>query len=382
MTTPARSASPQERLARMSLSYVTEPGDHQVGRWLERYGAQETLSALEGDTRLDGATARRWEGLRLRMRQLRPGRALRDLRDHGLRFVCPGDAEWPTQLDDLGLQTPLGLWVRGTPSLRFWALRSVAVVGARACTGYGIHMASTLGADLSERGWTVVSGAAYGVDGAAHRGALAGGGATVAVLANGLDVPYPRGHSGLIARIAEHGLVVAELPPGAHPTRSRFVLRNRVIAALTRGTVVVEAELRSGSLVTARNAQALGRYTMGVPGPATSALSTGVHELLRGEGHLVSDVAEIIEVVGEMGELAPARQGPVHPRDALPAETAAVLEALPGRGGAGEIEIAREAGNSVEATRMRLHELRSLGLVEKQGDGWALVRLSSANPIE
>ncbi len=221
----------------------------------------------------------------------------------------PGDTEWPGQLDDLGDGRPLGLWVRGTPDLRMWALRSVALVGARACTEYGAFMAATLAAGLAEKGWIVVSGGAYGIDGAAHRGALGAGGATVAVLACGVDRPYPRGHAGLIGRIAEQGLVVGELPPGEHPTPSRFILRNRVIAALTRGTVVVEAAHRSGSLVTARAARRLGRHTIGVPGPATSGLSAGVHELLRQDAALVTDADEIVELVGDMGELAPERRG-------------------------------------------------------------------------
>ncbi len=216
-----------------------------------------------------------------------------------------------------------------------WALRSVAVVGARACTEYGAHMAATLAAGLAERGWVVVSGGAYGVDGAAHRGALGAGGATAAVLACGVDRPYPPGHTGLITRIAEQGLVVGELPPGDHPTPSRFILRNRVIAALTRGTVVVEAAYRSGSLVTARAAQRLGRHTMGVPGPATSALSAGVHELLRGDAVLVSDAAEVVELVGDMGELPPDRRGPVLPTDLLEPRTRQVLAGLPARGAAG-----------------------------------------------
>ena len=185
----------------------------------------------------------------------------------GGRFVCPGDREWPSQLDDLGDARPVGLWVRGRPDLRLWALRSVAVVGARACTPYGAHMAATLGAGLAERGWVVVSGAAYGVDGAAHRGAWPRAARPSACWPAGSTSPYPRGHAELIGRIAEQGLVVGELPPGDHPTRSRFVLRNRVIAALTRGTVVVEAEYRSGSLVTARQAQRLGPVHDGGAGP-------------------------------------------------------------------------------------------------------------------
>lgn len=257
-----------ELFARVFLARVIEPGDEVGGRWVRELGAVEVARVLrEGGPQLAGVTDKRWAGLRARARAAEPRRDLGVARDAGVRFVSPGDAEWPGQLDDLGDARPLGLWVRGRPSLRIWALRSVAVVGARACTEYGAHMAVTLAAGLAERGWVVVSGGAYGVDGAAHRGALGAGGATVAVLACGVDRPYPRGHTELITRIAEQGLVIGELPPGDHPTPSRFVLRNRVIAALTRGTVVVEAAYRSGSLVTARAAQRLGRFTMGVPAP-------------------------------------------------------------------------------------------------------------------
>jgi DNA processing protein len=242
-------------------------------------------------------------------------------------------------------------------------------------------MASTLGAGLAERGWVVVSGGAYGVDGATHRGALGAGGATVAVLACGVDRPYPRGHTQLISRIAEQGLVIGELPPGDHPTPSRFILRNRVIAALTRGTVVVEAAYRSGALATARAAQRLGRFTMGVPGPATSALSAGVHELLRGDAVLVTDAEEVAELIGDMGELAPARRGPVLPRDLLDPEAARVLAALPAREPASRQEIARDAGTTEDDVVARLYELRSLGFVERHGDGWKLTRQATL-PID
>ncbi|MGC3000636.1 DNA-processing protein DprA, partial [Streptomyces sp. G35A] len=245
---------------------------------------------------------------------------------------------------------------------------------ARACTEYGAHVAATLSAGLAERGWVVVSGGAYGVDGAAHRGALGSGGATVAVLACGVDQPYPRGHTGLISRIAEQGLVIGELPPGEHPTPSRFVLRNRVIAALTRGTVVVEAAHRSGSLVTARAARRLGRHVMGVPGPVTSGLSAGVHELLRQEAVLVTDAAEVVELVGDMGEFAPERRGPVLPRDLLEPGGRQVLAALPARGAARAEDIARGAQTTRDDAVARLYELRALGYVERHGDGWKLTR--------
>ncbi|MGW1985713.1 DNA-processing protein DprA [Streptomyces collinus] len=365
----------RELLDRVFLTRVVEPGDEVAGRWLRRYGPRETARRLrDGGEPLPGVSTTRWGGLVARARRADPGRDLDQAHRAGVRFVGPGDTEWPGQLDDLGDARPLGLWVRGRPGLRMWALRSVAVVGARACTEYGTHVAGTLAAELAERGWVVVSGGAYGIDGAAHRGALAAGGATVAVLACGVDRPYPRGHTALLGRIAEQGLVVGELPPGEHPTPSRFVLRNRVIAALTRGTVVVEAACRSGSLVTARAAARLGRLTMGVPGPVTSGLSAGVHDMLRGEAVLVTDAAEVVEVVGDMGELAPPRRGPVLPRDLLEPAARAVLAALPGDRVAPVGEIACDAATTPDDAIARLYELRALGYVERHGDGWKLTR--------
>ncbi|MGH4034509.1 DNA-processing protein DprA [Actinomycetota bacterium Odt1-20B] len=383
MAPPA--APEQERRARIALTRALEPGDQACGRWLRESGPAEVLRRLtesepDGETEElpPGIGAKRWAGLRARAGRAEPERDLEAAARVGARFVCPGDQEWPGQLDDLGDARPVGLWVRGRPSLRIWALRSVAVVGARACTEYGAHMAAALGSGLAERGWVVVSGGAYGVDGAAHRGALGADGATVAVLACGVDQSYPRGHTELLDRIAEQGLVVGELPPGDHPTPSRFILRNRVIAALTRGTVVVEAAYRSGALVTARAAQRLGRFTMGVPGPVTSGLSAGVHELLRGEGVLVTDAEEVAELVGDMGELAPERRGPVVPRDLLAPGAARVLAALPGRGTASVPDIARDAGTTPDDAVSRLYELRSLGFVERHGDGWQLTRQTMA----
>lgn len=366
----------RELLARVFLTRVVEPGDEVAGRWVRECGVGEVARWLrEGrEAGPPGVSGKRWAGLLARARRAEPHADLEVAGRAGVRFVCPGDAEWPGQLDDLGDARPLGLWVRGAPSLRMWALRSVAVVGARACTEYGAHMAATLACGLAERGWVVVSGGAYGVDGAAHRGALGAGGATVAVLACGVDRPYPPGHTELITRIAEQGLVVGELPPGDHPTPSRFVLRNRVIAALTRGTVVVEAAHRSGSLVTARAAQRLGRHTMGVPGPATSGLSAGVHELLRGDAVLVTDAEEVVELVGDMGELAPDRRGPVLPRDLLTPDARRVLAALPSRGAATAAEVGSGAQTTQDDAIARLYELRSLGYVERHGDGWKLTR--------
>nr|WP_202239237.1 DNA-processing protein DprA [Streptomyces sp. SN-593] len=352
-----------------------------MGRAVRELGPRAALRAALGGRRLPGAGGRRTESYGIRAARADPVADLAAAHRAGGRFLCPGDGDWPGQLDDLGEGRPYGLWVRGAPSLRLWALRSVAVVGARACTDYGRHMAVRLGAGLAGAGWTVVSGAAYGVDGAVHRAVLEAGGATVGVVASGIDVAYPRGNAGLIGAIAERGLLVGELPPGDHPTRSRFVLRNRVIAALTRGTVVVEARYRSGSLITARRAAELGRITMGVPGPCTSSMSEGVHELLRGGAAMVTDAAEVVELVGEIGaDLAPVRRGPVLPRDLLRPDAARVLEALPGRGDAAEQDIADALGRSTADTLGRLHELRALGFVERECGRWRLVRTARDGP--
>lgn len=368
------------RAARAALTRIIEPGDETAGRWLREMGPVALWHALSQDDVPPpiGASPAKVAGLRLRAVRARPAVDLAAVATLGGRFLCPGDDEWPGQLDDLGDARPIGLWVRGRANLRIWALRSVAVVGARACTDYGAHLATTLGAGLADRGWTIVSGAAYGVDGAAHRGALAADGPTVAVLASGVDHPYPRGHTELIDRIAEQGLVVAELPPGDHPTRSRFVQRNRVIAALTRGTVVVEAELRSGSLVTARRALALGRFTMGMPGPVTSGLSAGVHQLLRGEAEVVTDADEVVELVGNIGDLAPERRGPTLARDLLDPVARRVLEALPARGAADADHLARESGTPRDLTRDKLFELQSLEFVQRCGERWELVRRANS----
>ncbi|MEE4540873.1 DNA-processing protein DprA [Streptomyces sp. V4-01] len=371
----------EERLARAALTRITDPGDTVIGRALQDRGPQATLRAARDATPLPGAGPQRTESYARRAARTDPHADLDTAHRTGARFICPGDPEWPRQLDDLGAQRPYGLWVRGAPSLRLWALRSVALVGARTCTDYGAHMAARLAAGLADAGWIVVSGAAYGVDGVAHRTTLRAGGATIGVVASGVDSPYPRGNADLIADIAAHGLLLGELPPGAHPTRSRFILRNRVIAALTRGTVVVEARYRSGSLITARRATALGRITMGVPGPCTSGLSEGVHELLRGDAALVTDAAEIIELVGEIGaDLAPERRGPVLPHDHLPPAAARVLEAVPGRGDATDEDIADAAGATTADTLGRLHELQALGFVERSGGRWKLVRTAREAP--
>ena len=209
-------------------------------------------------------------------------------------------------LDGLGDAAPIALWVTGVADLRFSCLRSVAVVGARAATAYGSYVAAEVAASVAARGWTVVSGGAFGIDAAAHRGALGADGVTVAVLACGLDVPYPAAHADLLDAVSHQGAVVSEQPPGRNVSRLRFLTRGRVLAALATGTLVVEAGERSGAMSIARHARDLGRPLIAVPGPVTSDLSAGCHHIIRNwRGSLVTGGGDVIDAITAAGA-APA----------------------------------------------------------------------------
>ena len=375
---PGTGALPNDRLARLLLGRIGEPGDVELTKVIAKFGAAGAVEQLRTGSMQHAGAA----NLRARLEVADPERDLAAGALVGARFLIPGDAEWPEQVDDLvrlGRRdggVPLGLWVRGPLDLRVACRRSVAVVGARASTAYGDYVAGELGLGLAERLWTVVSGGAYGIDGAAHRGALAGDGATIAVLACGVDVAYPRGHSALIDRIAETGLIVSEWPPGCAPMRFRFLVRNRVIAALTAGTVVVEADLRSGALSTANRARELDRHLMAVPGPITSSMSRGTNQLLREPDVMcVTRVADVVEQVGSMGsDLAPQLMLPVDPRDELDDVSRRVLESVPVRRPAGPASIAVTAGIAPGQVLRCLGGLAARGFVERVETGWRLRR--------
>lgn len=367
-----------DRIARLLLGRVAEPGDVALAKVIGDLGAVGTVRRLRAGTLTHGGLV----NLRARLDIAHPDRDLAAGALVGARFVIPGDEEWPDQVDDLvrlgrrDAGVPLGLWVRGPLNLRAACRRSVAVVGARASTAYGEYVASEFGIGLSERMWTVVSGGAYGIDGAAHRGALAGDGATVAVLACGVDVAYPRGHAALIDRIAQTGLIVSEWPPGCAPMRYRFLVRNRVIAALTAGTVVVEAAVRSGALSTANRARELDRHIMAVPGPVTSTMSKGTNQLLREpDVQCVTSVGEVMELVGSIGtDLAPQLTIPADPRDDLDEVSRRVLESVPVRRAAGPASIAVTAGIAPQQVLRCLGGLAARGFVERVDAGWRLRR--------
>lgn len=385
------SADRAERLARVALNVLGEPGDPRIARLVVGLGAQDVYDRLLADPALDGLRSE----TSARLGGLDPAGVLDRADRAGIRFVVPGDQEWPEQV--MGLDTveplsgmagaPLGLWVRGPAHLADTLRGSVAVVGSRSFTTYGDQVARDLAAGLCASGRTVVSGAAFGIDQAAHRAVLGSNGTTVAVLAGGVDRAYPAAHADLLTHIRETGAVVSELQPGCSPTRSRFLARNRLIAAMSTGTVVVEAALRSGALNTAAWAQRLQRVVMGVPGPVTSAPSEGVHELLRrGEAGLVTRPEHVEDLVGPIGRSAwvPPR-APETLFDLLPDADRRVLEAVPLARAAPVTSIARTAGVSVSAAGDALLRLGEDGWVVCGGEDparplWRQVR-AGAQPL-
>jgi DNA processing protein len=373
----AGTVTEEERLARVALGRLGEPGDPRLSALVAELGAVRVHRHLADERDLGGMLT----DVASRLAALDPARDLERADRAGIRFLVPGDAEWPGRLGDLDhcgqVQdrggSPLGLWVRGP--FRLDRLTSaVAVVGSRSATTYGADVAGEIGAHLGEAGVAVVSGAAFGIDQAAHRGALAGGGPTVAVLACGVDRTYPAAHKALLDHLAGHGAVVSELAPGCAPSRLRFLSRNRMIAALSLGTVVVEAAVRSGALNTAHWTDRLSRPLMGVPGPVTSAQSQGVHQLLRtGGATLVTRGADVAELVGVAGEhLVVDDRGPERARDRLRGREAQVLDAVPVTRAAAADSISRTAGIGLVEVQRLLARLHGLGLVQRTGSGWRL----------
>ena len=370
------------RVARAAWSRLVEPGDTVAGAVVAALGPQDALEWLRSSEPVPGpvagdpraglvlaAAADRW---RTRLPSLDPGRDLAMLDTLGGRLLVPEDPCWPEVLNDLGPGAPMCLWVRGgvdDATLVANLGRSVAVVGARACTAYGEHVTAELAAGLAGQGWCVVSGGAYGVDAVAHRAALAAAGPTVAFLAGGVDRLYPAGNTVLLRAVADGGALIAEVPPGSVPAKVRFLQRNRLIAAVGRATVVVEAAWRSGALSTARHAAGLLRPVGAVPGPVTSASSAGCHRLLReGAAVCVTDVAEVLELVGTAP--APEPDGGRRLEDGLGLLARRTLDALPLRRAAPQESVARTAGLTEREVRAALGRLELAGLACRDGAAW------------
>lgn len=399
-----------ERFARAAWSAIAEPGDRDAGHLVAVLGAEASVAALTaipwppadpasvdvaplvealavtGDDELPQNdlvdAVKRW---RARVSAPTVLLALRQAARFGAALLVPGDPDWPVGVDELGEHAPLALWARGDRTLLGRLERSIAIVGARAATGYGEHVTVEASSGLVDRGFTIVSGAAYGIDGIAHRAALASAGSTVAFLAGGVDRFYPAGHEALLTRIVERGVVVSEVPPGTAPTRWRFLQRNRLIAAASHATVVVEAGWRSGSLNTASHAATLGRPVGAVPGPVTSAASAGCHKLLRETPAIcVTNADEMAELV--MGDES-APKVAVQPTDAPPAPTLSraasisphidptgtrvrLLDALSDRSGRSVDRIGAISGLAADRVRAELGLLELEGIVRELPGGW------------
>ncbi|WP_257478385.1 DNA-processing protein DprA [Acidipropionibacterium jensenii] len=374
-----------ERLARACLSAVVEPGSLILKANLVRWTGAQLWERVQA-----GKEHPPWLA---RAESLDPQRLLEAAERLGMRFIIPGDPEWPQGLDDLVTGqahqemggAPVGLWARGPLDLAEATAASIGIVGSRAATGYGQDVAMDLAHELARTSpmigapppWTIVSGGAYGIDIAAHRGALAAGGATVCVQACGLDQLYPKGNSGVLSRILAEGVMVSERSPGSYPTRPGFLARNRLIAALSTGVVVVEASARSGALSTANWAYKLYRPLMAVPGPVTSSRSAGPNQWIRDtRAILVRDADDIRCDVGPIQPDLPLEPGPARALDALPPDVRDAYEALPSRGSVGADEVAQGAGLGIGVALVCLGVLEDQGMALRHDDGTWSARLT------
>jgi DNA processing protein len=395
---PGRPSDDPELTARVIWSVLAEPGDGVAGRLVAELGAADSLRLVfRGESFPSAAEARRAASAvaaavhaAYRARGLEPpagvragflrwqprmvgrliGAVFEMVAASACELIVPEDRQWSPGFAGLGEHAPLLLWALGNVELLAGFERAVAMVGTRAATGYGTHVATEFAAELAERGWTVVSGGAYGIDAAAHRAALATTGRTIAVMAGGLHGFYPAGNVELIARIAREGLVVAEVPFGTPPTPFRFLARNRMIAAMTSATVVVEAGARSGSINTANHASALGRPIGAVPGPITSPSSAGCHGLLR--EHRAEVAASVDDVVRlAHGELDPGPEPLADPEDP---RFGRVLTALSGRSPRSVAAVAARSGMGESETAGLLGVLLLDGAARKTDEGWVSVQ--------
>lgn len=413
-------AEAAEVFASAAWSGIAEPGDRVAGMLVAALGAAGALDALiqrldvaqimgllrdagtetgrnesthfsvsiDGDVELAPMLA---AGLERWTPRLNAHEALAHL-ERAERFevtlLTPAHDVWPQGLSDLGFHAPHVLWVRGKPQVLATLPMSIALVGARASTGYGEHVTMEASAGLVDRGVSIVSGAAYGIDGMAHRAALASDGITIAFLAGGVDRFYPSGHDALLHRIVASGAVISELPCGSSPTKWRFLQRNRLIAAASAATIVIEAGWRSGSLNTAGHAAALGRPLGVVPGPVTSASSAGCHRLLREtDAILVTNAAEMAELISFDTPANPAPTllstgatpfeggGPVVRENS---DGQRVVDALSSRVARTAEDVAVRAGLSISQAQSVLGLCELDGRAVSTSQGWKVIR-SSAN---
>jgi len=282
------------RAQRLALFSAIEGGAAFWSREISERGVQSVYERI----RSNGYDSIKHAALVEKVNSFESPAAFQAIEKNGSHFIIPGDSEWPLRLDELECP-PIGLIVKG--NLEILSNPSLAIVGTRNPTAYGTRIAGDFAAGFVDREWDIVSGGAYGIDSAAHRGALVAEGRTIAVIASGIDLQYPSGNTRLFEEICENGAIVTEVMPGVPALPHRFLTRNRIIAALSQATLVVEAAFRSGSLRTARDAAELMRPVMAIPGPINSPSSEGCHRLI-GEraAELVTSVADAIELISAL----------------------------------------------------------------------------------
>lgn len=385
------------RAAVAALLRIGEPGDELLKRLVDEIGPSAVLELVTavGDGRTSAAEAAaslatiihtdpvsgqigeafdRWA---VRGESAAGARDLDSVARLGGRLVIPSDDEWPTPLSDLGPAAPLGLWVRGNARLDAALARSVSIVGARAASNYGTKCASDLAWDLAARGISVVSGGAFGIDAAAHRAAIARDATTIAFMAGGVDRFYPAANSELFEQVLERGAIVSETAPGMTPMRHRFLLRNRLIAAASLVTVIVEAGWRSGALNTARHALELSRVVAAFPGSVYSASSTGTHRLIRlHEAELVTSCDDVLELIDdeEPSLFDTHNRHAEDPIDDLDEREKICLNTLSATKALDVGTVAGRAGLTVANTLSALAVLELAGLSIRRDSGWVKLR--------
>jgi DNA processing protein len=378
--------SADDAFASALWSCLVEPGDAVGGVLREAFGPAGGLSALSLDdddlirqvARSDvaelsakdiGAARARWAP---RTSVVRFRSALRSARVLKVGLVVPGDSAWPGGVDDLGVHAPAAFWVRGDKRLLSRS-PGVAIVGSRAATAYGEQVTAELVNALASRQIVIQSGGAYGIDGTAHLAALAAEGVTVAVLAGGVDRFYPAGNHDLLARVSTHGLVVSEMSCGTSPSRWRFLQRNRILAAMSAATVVVEAGARSGALNTASHARMLGRPLGAVPGPTTSPASVGCLRLIReADVTCVTGADDVVQMI----EPLLMSDSWLEPGTAPSAEEVRLLDALTLSRPRREEQLAQISGLAESVVRATLAVLEMGGTVREREGGWVRCRTS------
>lgn len=377
-TTEEQLSDLAEVFALVSLSSLMEPGDKSMGYLLKNFNACRALSML-----LSGVSAKDFAQLlpeqsepewRSALQRWAPRLKLSRVKQifdatHNLKakVITPHSSYWPKQIADLGEAAPIVLWGIGDFRL-LDSEKAISVVGARASTGYGEQVTAEFSSNLALRKYVIVSGGAYGIDAMAHRATLNAGGATIAVLAGGIDQMYPSGNATLLEKIRETGLLLAEQPPGTVPSRWRFLQRNRLIASLSKVVLVVEAGFRSGAINTASHACQLGRELAVIPGPITSRSSDGCHRLLRETpATAVTTVEELLLLFGEeQGSFSDS----IAASKVITETTKRILDALSKKQANSIFEIASAAGLSMDSVSKELFELELTGEIRRSAEGY------------